>query len=737
MNNITTVNLGGYPFTIDENAHKALDLYLETIEAHFSDSEGCDEILDDIEARIAELFTDFLQGKSIVTLKEYDAMVKVMGRPEDFGAKSIDEDDMESSNTSKTKKRKGKYSHIKTGKRLFRDPDEKVIGGVCSGIAAYFGVADPLWIRLGFIALVFIGGLSVLLYPILWAIVPPAKTAGDKLKMKGEPATVSNIAKTVEEELTELSNKITEISKDLGSKKKVKAASFLSPKRAVSGIISGLGSMVLGVIKLLKMIFKPIFSLTLGVLLLVLGVVWAAWIISYLSSFSFINSIGPSPWILSSIGGFAAFLTIGIPIIGLMLFITRWFSSYRIPSKWRSGLRLGWVTSFVIASGIAIMTSMSFNHDTEISERASYSIDEDVITINRLETPENKTVGIINFGGLKYAKGGLINDEVGLEVVLGNEDEVVITTNVFSKGGSYNEAQKLANNVDAHHKVEDNNIYIPKEFKIKKGDKYRDQSILYTVNIPVGKSIKFDESLAHWIWRSTKFKVGGTPQNFEDYTWTMTDEGLVSNGWLQQFHAKRVIDVKNLANLNLDGRMRTSIKYGPKAEIKLLGIKSDLEKVEEIVTEDATKIILDNWTEGGVALEIITPNLEILSAKNLSSLSLEGFNQEKMEVNYSGRLHSNRTITAYMDVKDLTLNIGGSNDIDLTGSGENLNVNILDGSRVTADQYKAATVKVSGNIYSRSTFYASESFDCPKYKTDHIKLFGNPELLALNMQKTD
>ena len=210
MNNITTVNLGGYPFTIDENAHQALELYLETIEAHFSDSEGCDEILDDIEARIAELFSDFLQGKSIVTLKEYDAMVKVMGKPEDFGAESIEED-IEIPQSSSKKNRKGKYSHIKTGKRLFRDPDEKVIGGVCSGVAAYFGVADPLWIRLGFIALVFIGGISVLLYPILWAIVPPAKTAGDKLKMKGEPATVSNIAKTVEEELTELSHKITEI----------------------------------------------------------------------------------------------------------------------------------------------------------------------------------------------------------------------------------------------------------------------------------------------------------------------------------------------------------------------------------------------------------------------------------------------------------------------------------------------------------------------------------------------
>ena len=74
MNKITTVNLGGYPFTIDEDAYSALNNYLGSIQAHFADSEGCDEILDDIETRIAEIFTDYLHGRSIVTMKEYHAV---------------------------------------------------------------------------------------------------------------------------------------------------------------------------------------------------------------------------------------------------------------------------------------------------------------------------------------------------------------------------------------------------------------------------------------------------------------------------------------------------------------------------------------------------------------------------------------------------------------------------------------------------------------------------------------
>ena len=220
MNEILYVNLGGYPFTIDKDAHQQIKKYLKAIERHFSDSDGCEEILDDIEARMAELFTEILQGKAIITMKELDGVIKVMGRPEDFGAEPY-EDDLEEEINEGGRTFKDRYSHIKTGKRLFRDPEEKVIGGVCGGIAAYFGVADPMWVRLIFLALIFAGGLPIIIYPILWAIVPEARTAGDKLKMKGEPATVSNIARTVEEELNELSDKITEISKDLGSKKKI------------------------------------------------------------------------------------------------------------------------------------------------------------------------------------------------------------------------------------------------------------------------------------------------------------------------------------------------------------------------------------------------------------------------------------------------------------------------------------------------------------------------------------
>mgnify|MGYP000722085541 CR=1 FL=1 len=214
MNKILNINLGGYPFTIDDDAYVQLNKYLSAIENHFSTSEGCEEIIEDIEVRMAELFNDALNGRSIIGTKELEEVIAVMGKPEDFGATSWEEEPIK-----EEKYREYDHRRIKTGKRLFRDPDDKVLGGVCSGIAAYFGIEDPLWIRILFIVL-FVSGISALVYFFLWAIVPVAKTTSDKLRMKGEAATVSNIAKSIEEELKDLSKKITEIGKDLSSKKK-------------------------------------------------------------------------------------------------------------------------------------------------------------------------------------------------------------------------------------------------------------------------------------------------------------------------------------------------------------------------------------------------------------------------------------------------------------------------------------------------------------------------------------
>ena len=234
MNKVFNINLGGYPFTIDENAYAHLSNYLTSIHNHFRNSEGYEEITADIEARMAELFQDQLNGRPILTLKDVNNAIAIMGTPEDFGAEPIADAYFED-DSSANKKRK-----YKTGKRLFRNPDDEVVGGVCSGLAAYFGIEDPIWIRIAWILFTISGGLGIPAYIILWVIVPKAETAGDRLSMRGEKINVSNIGKIIEEEMVSFSEKMEQFGNDFQSKKKplerleqleVKEADFGMPLR--------------------------------------------------------------------------------------------------------------------------------------------------------------------------------------------------------------------------------------------------------------------------------------------------------------------------------------------------------------------------------------------------------------------------------------------------------------------------------------------------------------------------
>ncbi len=196
MNRIQYINLATLPFAIDEDAYKMLELYLHSLESHFSHSEGCREIMDDIETRLAELFQEKLKGRSIISKAMVQECISIMGTPETFAA---DMDELH-----QTGHRQGTLFH--QNKRLFRDMEDCKLAGVCSGLSHYFGIGDPVWMRLTFLAMTFMG-FGLIIYIALWIVVPEARTSADRLAMKGDPINFQNIADKVEEEIERLTEK--------------------------------------------------------------------------------------------------------------------------------------------------------------------------------------------------------------------------------------------------------------------------------------------------------------------------------------------------------------------------------------------------------------------------------------------------------------------------------------------------------------------------------------------------
>jgi len=213
MNKTTQINLGGISFTIDDGAFRRLDLYLHELEAHFEYSDSRGEIIADIEARLAELLTEKLRGREIVTLKDVADAIKIMGAPSD-----IDDEPVTNQSNNRNQGSRDPWD-IKTGKKLFRNPDDKVVAGVCSGLAAYFGIEDAIWVRLTFVLASVTVGFGLIIYIAAWILVPEAKTAGDRLAMMGHSANAKNIAGMIERGLDDLSDTLKDNWESITKKK--------------------------------------------------------------------------------------------------------------------------------------------------------------------------------------------------------------------------------------------------------------------------------------------------------------------------------------------------------------------------------------------------------------------------------------------------------------------------------------------------------------------------------------
>lgn len=197
MEKITQISINATLFSLEDSAYKKLSSYINEIREAFKNEVGGQEIVKDIEARIAEHLKE--SGDELITLSLVDEIIEKMGTVSELTGKDKEENKQEKTEPSKN------IIEEKFKKRLFRDEDNAILGGVCSGIAAYLDV-DPTWIRIAFIALIFLGfGTIIPIYIILWLIVPAAQSTADKLEMRGNQVNLKTIVDTVRDKAKEYS----------------------------------------------------------------------------------------------------------------------------------------------------------------------------------------------------------------------------------------------------------------------------------------------------------------------------------------------------------------------------------------------------------------------------------------------------------------------------------------------------------------------------------------------------
>ena len=333
MKKTLTVNLGGTVFHIDEDAYCLLDNYLSNLKIHFRKEAGADEIIDDIERRISELFAEKLTaGSQVITITDVEEVIARMGKPEDMEAENDSEPSI------------GNATRTTIHRRLYRNPDDKLLGGVISGMAAYLGW-DVTLLRLLLLVVLICGvGTLIPVYIVCWLVIPEARTAAEKLSMRGEAVTVENIGKTVTDGFEKVANGVNDYMRS------DKPRTFLQK----------LGDALVMVVGLFFKICLVIFAIICSPLLFVFGVVFVALLFAavmvaigggaaLISMFPTFNVVLPTSPLSAIVMYIAGLLLVGIPLVSLV-----WAIFCQI-FKWQpmvSGLKWTLVILWIISAAV-------------------------------------------------------------------------------------------------------------------------------------------------------------------------------------------------------------------------------------------------------------------------------------------------------------------------------------------------------------------------------------------------
>ena len=536
MNKTVTINLSGIIFHIDEDAFQKLSNYLSTIRGYFSESEGRDEIMADIENRIAEMLSAKVSTlKQVVIMMDVDNVIELMGKPEDFAG--------EQSQTASSAKSQTTYSKRKN-RRVFRDGENKLLGGVCSGIANYFG-ADPLWLRLALVVAFFVFGSGFLLYIVLWMVIPEAKTTAEKLEMKGEDVNFSNIGKKVEEEINTFGKKAeswAEEVKSSSSQTRAKARDFIDQLLYFLGSLFG---------SLFKVATKII-----GVFIAIIGMILLIGMVSTL--FGRTGAINIDGEVFSLQNGFnlffrdenqatfasiALFLFIGIPLIMLVYGGIKLLLGIKTKNKYvsRSAGALwlaGLILVIILGNQIAGMFTDESTHQNKIvlaspksgtiylkvkgGNENSYDYDEERSHNHvRINIKNKNIVSIDNENiNLRYPELNIVRSET-------DSFEVVIYAK--SRGKDRKEALRYAKNISYELAQTDSVVEFMPYFSMPLEDKWRAQQVYIELRVPKNKMVYMNKSMRNIIYDIKN----------ETDTW---DGDMVGRKWIMGTEELKCID---------------------------------------------------------------------------------------------------------------------------------------------------------------------------------------------------
>lgn len=495
MKKTLSINLGGMAFHIDEDAYDKLHRYLEAIRSHFKGFDGKEELMNDIETRIAEILQAKLSSdKEVITIKDIDEMIDVMGQPSDY---AMEDEQAEG--------QQGSYYY--TPKRLYRDPERKVFGGICSGLGAYFNL-DPVWVRLIFLVSILIsGGFGLILYLILWIVVPEARTTAERMEMRGEPVNISNIEKTFKDEVHQIKDRLSDMSSRARRNYRARREEFRTGYQGqFRDGMNGFGRVLVRAL--------VIFA---GFIILMIGLGLTVAYLSVLFKFpvyTVIDHAGVQVFPLYSViervfandADLRTFSTGLMIVIGIPLLMLLWAGIRMIFGLARARTVSGmaaiiWICAFIITVIFGFKVADSFRIRGEQETETVLNIQRnDTLHIATMKTlPEHYQwgrEGIFYFPEMRTVVTNSDKVIFGIPLlrIKPSKDTIArLVINKKARGSDVNDASERADQIIYNWKIIGDSLYLPDHFSIPDNDRWRQQETRVELELPEGTHVTMNK----------------------------------------------------------------------------------------------------------------------------------------------------------------------------------------------------------------------------------------------------
>lgn len=780
-----SINISGIIFHIEEDGYEVLKKYLDSINRYFSSFEDSSEILSDIESRIAEIFlTKLNEGKQIITQEDVNSLVATMGSVSDFkaaeeqeftdasGKQAESESKRTRANYSSTANRTlhrdqtrkilggvcagmGNYFNVdpvwirllfalltagwgfgllvylvmwivvpgsydleepQVTKKMFRDNEKKVLGGVSGGLAAYFGI-DIIVVRLLFVITAFIGGFGLVAYIVLWLVLPPAVSITDKMQMQGEPVTLSNIESNIKKGLN-----VQE------GEENVFVKILLFPFRVIGLILTGLGKVLYPLIEVIRVAFGIVVTFT-GVSLLFAVIVTTGILFGLISGVAVpihwgvpfneaalpMEAISRAIPTMTAVAGFMGAIIPGIMITLLGISV--------IAKKIVFNNMVGWTVFilFLVSAGIMSFTVpkivYAFKETGEVKIENTYDL-------------RGKTAV------LKLRETGLDEYDAASLTLKGYEGKEFKLVQYFeAQGNSRQIAIENTRMVEYSVSVADSVFTFDSNLQFRKDAIFRAQRLHMTLFVPYDYPFVLEDNVANLI--STYFEYDNRNGN----TWKISKEKnltCVTCPESTDENDETANGLNDFDELEIRGLFDVRIIQGHDYAVELVGPDEERQKYK--ITKHGTTLAIEydsdkkyDWKSNPlnlhkIRINITMPELESLELKGAGDVIFSNFNSDNFDIDVLGAVEVEGQINAH----DIVINMSGASKLELSGQGTNMEATIQGASQLRAFNFSTENAMVEANGASSAKVSVSSKLEIKEGVASKISYRGNPSEVIKN-----